>query len=56
MELLAKQGDENSIRFSTPLRKFKDCNFSYAGTKTAVRLAIEAKLPEGPTEENIKVC
>lgn len=56
LEKLALQGDESSVKFSLPLRKFKDCNFSYAGTKTAVRLAIESKLPEGPTEENVKVC
>ena len=56
LEKLARQGDDTSVRFSLPLRKFKDCNFSYAGTKTAVRLAIESKLPEGPTEDNLQAC
>lgn len=56
LERLALQGDDNSIKFSLPLRKFKDCNFSYAGTKTAVRLATESKLPEGPSEQNTQVC
>lgn len=55
LEKLALQGDDASIKFSLPLKKFKDCNFSYAGTKTAVRLAIESKLPEGPTEANVQV-
>jgi len=27
----------------TPMKQHKDCNFSYAGLKTQVRLAIESK-------------
>lgn len=52
LERLAAEGDAHRFRFSMPLKKYQDCNFSYAGTKTAVRLAIEDQLPEGPTEAN----
>lgn len=55
LEKLALQGDENRFHFSVPLKKFQDCNFSYAGMKTAVRIAIEKNLPEGPTPENLQV-
>ncbi|BBG97401.1 glycoprotease 1, partial [Prunus dulcis] len=43
IEELARQGDAKSIKFSTPMKQHKDCNFSYAGLKTQVRLAIESK-------------
>lgn len=55
LEILAREGDPHSFQFSTPLKKYRDCNFSFAGTKTAVRLAIEDQLPEGPTEANRQV-
>ena len=55
LEKLAQQGDATKYQFPLPLKKFKDCNFSYAGLKTAVRLAIEKHLPEGPTPENLQV-
>ncbi|XP_078448051.1 glycoprotease 1 isoform X2 [Wolffia australiana] len=42
LEELATEGDANSIKFSIPMRQHKDCNFSYAGLKTQVRLAIES--------------
>ncbi|CAA6656219.1 unnamed protein product [Spirodela intermedia] len=42
LEELAREGDPNSVKFSTPMRQHKDCNFSYAGLKTQVRLAIES--------------
>lgn len=29
--------------FQVPMKQHKDCNFSYAGLKTQVRLAIESK-------------
>ena len=41
VEALAKQGDPNSIALPIPLQKRKDCDFSYAGLKTAVRMASE---------------
>ncbi|CAL9078836.1 unnamed protein product [Musa textilis] len=43
LEELALEGDANSINFSIPMRQHKDCNFSYAGLKTQVRLAIESR-------------
>ncbi|MQM04349.1 hypothetical protein Taro_037141 [Colocasia esculenta] len=42
LEELAREGDANSVKFSIPMRQHKDCNFSYAGLKTQVRLAIES--------------
>ncbi|KAL5571556.1 hypothetical protein UlMin_021153 [Ulmus minor] len=42
IEELAKEGDAQSIKFSTPMKQHKDCNFSYAGLKTQVKLAIES--------------
>ena len=44
LEALAKKGDPKKYRFPVPLRKRKDCDFSYAGLKTAVRLAVERDL------------
>ena len=35
---------KNPIRFTVPLRKRKTCDFSFAGLKTNVRLAIEKHL------------
>ena len=35
--------------FQVPMRQHKDCNFSYAGLKTQVRLAIESKNLYGHT-------
>ncbi|KAG2729676.1 hypothetical protein I3843_01G256200 [Carya illinoinensis] len=43
IEELAHEGDAESIKFSIPMKQHKDCNFSYAGLKTQVRLAIESK-------------
>ncbi|KGN56611.1 probable tRNA N6-adenosine threonylcarbamoyltransferase, mitochondrial [Cucumis sativus] len=43
IEELAREGDPKSIKFSTPMKQHKDCNFSYAGLKTQVRLAIESR-------------
>lgn len=43
LEELAQEGDADSIKFSIPMRQHKDCNFSYAGLKTQVRLAIESR-------------
>ncbi|XP_021904340.1 probable tRNA N6-adenosine threonylcarbamoyltransferase, mitochondrial [Carica papaya] len=43
VEELAREGDAESIKFSIPMKQHKDCNFSYAGLKTQVRLAIESK-------------
>ncbi|KAA8520501.1 hypothetical protein F0562_014757 [Nyssa sinensis] len=43
IEELAREGDAESVKFSVPMKQHKDCNFSYAGLKTQVRLAIESK-------------
>ncbi|KAJ4747254.1 tRNA N6-adenosine threonylcarbamoyltransferase [Rhynchospora pubera] len=43
LEELALEGDATSVKFSVPMRQHKDCNFSYAGLKTQVRLAIESR-------------
>ncbi|KAL0425841.1 UNVERIFIED_CONTAM: putative tRNA N6-adenosine threonylcarbamoyltransferase, mitochondrial [Sesamum radiatum] len=43
VEELAREGDENFVKFKVPMKQHKDCNFSYAGLKTQVRLAIESK-------------
>ncbi|KAF5731652.1 hypothetical protein HS088_TW18G00336 [Tripterygium wilfordii] len=43
IEELAREGDAQSIKFSIPMKQHKDCNFSYAGLKTQVRLAIESQ-------------
>ncbi|XP_058729290.1 probable tRNA N6-adenosine threonylcarbamoyltransferase, mitochondrial [Vicia villosa] len=43
IEELAREGNDKSVNFSIPMKQHKDCNFSYAGLKTQVRLAIESK-------------
>ncbi|KAK9103266.1 hypothetical protein Sjap_020520 [Stephania japonica] len=43
LEELAREGNAESIKFRVPMKQHKDCNFSYAGLKTQVRLAIESK-------------
>ncbi|KMT00068.1 hypothetical protein BVRB_1g018950 [Beta vulgaris subsp. vulgaris] len=43
IEELAREGDPVSIRFKTPMQHHKDCNFSFAGLKTQVKLAIASK-------------
>ena len=56
VEALAREGDPQRIKFSTPLRRKPNCNFSYAGLKTAVRLAIEAEVPDPPSDANRQVA
>lgn len=43
LEELAHEGDSGSVKFKIPMRQYKDCNFSFAGLKTQVRLATEAR-------------
>lgn len=43
LEELAREGDPESVKFSIPMKQHKDCNFSYAGLKTQVRMAIESR-------------
>jgi tRNA A37 threonylcarbamoyltransferase TsaD len=41
VEKLAREGDSKAVKLPIPLQKRKDCDFSYAGLKTAVRSAAE---------------
>ncbi|XP_057531618.1 probable tRNA N6-adenosine threonylcarbamoyltransferase, mitochondrial [Amaranthus tricolor] len=43
IEELAHEGDPESVKFKIPMQQHKDCNFSYAGLKTQVKLAIASK-------------
>lgn len=43
VEELAREGDPQSVKFKVPMQHHKDCNFSFAGLKTQVRLAIASK-------------
>ncbi|EFJ12995.1 hypothetical protein SELMODRAFT_123080 [Selaginella moellendorffii] len=42
LEELALEGDADAFKFTVPMRSHKDCNFSYAGLKTQVKLTIES--------------
>lgn len=55
LETFAKQGDSNRFKFTRPLRQKANCNFSYAGLKTSVRLAIQAEAPGDASEVNKQV-
>ncbi|KAK3160661.1 hypothetical protein QOZ80_1BG0062660 [Eleusine coracana subsp. coracana] len=46
LEELALEGNPEAVKFRVPMRQHKDCNFSYAGLKTQVRLAIESRCVE----------
>ena len=41
MESFALGGDPHAYKFAVPLARREDCNFSYAGIKTAVLLAVQ---------------
>lgn len=41
LEKLALKGNPRAIPFPVPMQKRPDCNFSFAGLKTSVRVAIE---------------
>ena len=56
VEALAHEGDNQRFKFSMPLRQRPNCNFSYAGLKTAVRLAIEAEAHGPATDDNRQVA
>lgn len=55
LEALALQGDAHKYPFTVPLMQRRCANFSYAGLKNAVRMAIEAEAPGPATEENQQV-
>uniref|UniRef100_A0A8B9K5M9 N(6)-L-threonylcarbamoyladenine synthase n=3 Tax=Astyanax mexicanus TaxID=7994 RepID=A0A8B9K5M9_ASTMX len=46
IELLAKEGDRQQFQFKTPMGKQYDCNFSYAGLRNQVTMAIIKKEKE----------
>lgn len=65
LEALAAQGDPKSFPFAVPMRKHINCDFSYAGLKTGVRLAIEQAVrmhgveqekEEGPSGSTGSTC
>jgi len=64
VEALAKDGDPKSVALPVPLQRRKDCDFSYAGLKTAVRLAAEKiclergvdKVDELPHEDKANIA
>ncbi|KAG1674846.1 hypothetical protein FOA52_015234 [Chlamydomonas sp. UWO 241] len=41
LERLALSGDPLSFKFSVPMKKHANCDFSFAGLKTSVKLAVE---------------
>ena len=51
LEQWARQGDPQSIALPIPLRQRKNCNFSYAGLKTAARLATQGLADERQVAE-----
>lgn len=50
VERLAREGDPRAVPLPVPMRKRKDCDFSYAGLKTAVRR--EVRRAETENAEN----
>jgi len=50
VETLAKEGDPKAVALPIPLQKRKDCDFSYAGLKTAVRMKTEKLAAERELE------
>lgn len=44
VEAIARQGNPNAFQFAVPMKKYGNCDFSYAGLKTSVRLCIEKHL------------
>ncbi|KAL7536228.1 hypothetical protein ACHAWF_005406 [Thalassiosira exigua] len=54
VEALARDGNPKAVPLPIPLQRRKDCDFSYAGLKTAVRLAAERTCADrgaGSTED-----
>mmetsp|Transcript_10527 Transcript_10527/g.33653 ORF Transcript_10527/g.33653 Transcript_10527/m.33653 type:complete len:444 (-) Transcript_10527:102-1433(-) len=50
LERLALDGDPKAFALPVPMRKRKDCDFSYAGLKNALRVQINNKLAELGTD------
>lgn len=41
LEVAARQGDPTAVKLPVPMRRRKDCDFSYAGLKNALRIRIQ---------------
>ena len=55
IEALAMQGDPRRVPFPKPLINRRDCNFSYAGLKTAVMRAIAGAAFGEACDANLQV-
>eukprot|EP00899_Mesostigma_viride_P029338 jgi/Mesvir1/958/Mv17512-RA.1 len=51
LEALALEGDASRFKFTVPMAGKHNCDFSYAGLKTAVRLAIQEELGDDPPSD-----
>lgn len=56
LEALAMDGDPYSIPFPVPMSKRADCNFSFAGLKTCVRLAIDKLGGEATVKADLSIA
>jgi N6-L-threonylcarbamoyladenine synthase len=58
VESAARGGDPKAFPFSIPLARQANCNFSFAGLKTAVRTAAERALPPPghPDRGQVPLC
>lgn len=53
LEAFARGGNPAALPLSVPMQRRPTCDFSYAGLKTAVRLAIEERCPEATGEARL---
>ncbi len=51
LELIASEGDENAVRLPVPMQREPNCDFSYAGLKTSVKMAVEQRLGSAPATD-----
>ncbi|XP_076858455.1 tRNA N6-adenosine threonylcarbamoyltransferase, mitochondrial [Brachyhypopomus gauderio] len=57
IELLAKEGDRLKFKFRSPMGQHYDCNFSFAGLRTQVTMAINKKeMEEGIQQGQLLSC
>jgi tRNA A37 threonylcarbamoyltransferase TsaD len=56
IEKLALEGDPKAVALPIPLQRRKDCDFSYAGLKTAVRVASDKLAKERGLESMDDLC
>lgn len=54
LEATAKNGDSSRFTFKLPMQKYKNCDFSFSGLKTAVRLSIEKAEMDGSLSDQIQ--